>query len=139
MAVPCGATVWRSAPWAAFSSVDNHQTCSFMSAVLYAVFHVSHVCADASRSSHLSMVRECAPVFNIAFVAMRSRVASMIRLLPVPRLDFFWAASSAFIYSRIPSLSVWYYCISFLSVRTSIACNPPHMDWRWSRSCLGVT
>ena len=51
--------------------------------------HASHVCADASRSSHLSVVCVCVSLFNIAFVVVRSRVASMIRLLTVPRLDFF--------------------------------------------------
>ena len=62
---------------------------SFMSTVLYAVFHAFHVFADASRSSHLSVVRGWAPVFNIAFVGMRSRVASVIGLFPVPRFGFF--------------------------------------------------
>ena len=46
------------------------------------------------------VVHGWAPVFNIAFVAMRSRVASVIGLLPVPRFDFFCAASSAFMYLR---------------------------------------
>ena len=41
-----------------------------MLAVLYAVFHASHVCADASIFSHFSVVYGCAPVFNIMFVTM---------------------------------------------------------------------
>ena len=109
MAVSCGATVWCSAPWSAFSAVANLWTRSFVPVVLYAIFHASHVCAYASRSSHLSVVRGCMPVFNVVSVAMSSRVASVIGLLPFPRLDFFWEDSNAFIYSRIPSLSVWYF------------------------------
>ena len=107
IAVLCGVPAWRSAPWAALSPVSSRRTRSFMSAVLYAVFHAYHVCVDASRSYHLFVVHGWAPVFNIAFVTMRSRVASIIGLLPVPRFDFLCAASSALMYSRIPSLSVW--------------------------------
>ena len=105
--VPCGVLACCSTPWDAFSPVANHRTHSFMLEFLYAVFHASYVCADASRSSHLSAVRGWAPIFNIVFVAIRSRVASIIGLLPVPRFDFFYAASSALMYSRITLMSVW--------------------------------